>query len=701
VTPRLLLTVLLPFAPLAGQFEYVPDPEHLDSLTSRLEGGDATVRSRVEREGRALFIWAAQRRLSGSTAHLVARIGLLFGRPFTSADSTIPPSELFWRGGLVSALHGALAADSTDIWAAATLEEMAPYPHVWLPAEREFRQLRALGRAHDSLPLSLTLAWLGMELERGDPDTAAVALARVPREAIGAVRWQHLAAQVAFARGDSSASRLYREGARAIRDSRDAAIYRADIAWFAEEEELAEWDALAPDGGAHADWLDRFWTRRDLDDLRLPGTRLRDHFARWRLALRLYRWDVEAKRISGWRYVPTMGLEYNDVTDIKYPRSEFIESAIAYAGRYRPLSILLDDRGSAVMRHGPPDTEVELPGITGMGQTMMRWQQPGGALVMSFSRPGVMVSRGVSQPDALWGMIARNQPVGDLLAGCRVDAELCTLAGIVEAGGDFNNQSLRTRHRYDTWRRTAEVTEDNAERFDGALEAYAQAYGVPGGGVLVAYAIRASALTGGVAQVRVMVGDPKGGAIVSVLDTARQYRASTNPDAFIAGWVEVPSPIGDWQVNLVLADSARVRGFGARFDGVPVVAAVGSALRLGDPILGRPASGLRWSRRGQAIPLNPTGAWRRDEEAALSVEVFGLVAGRGYEVAIELLEGGGDDADRRLGLAERITATGAAQLIQRSLSFANLDTGDYRLVVRVTDTATGATVRRERGVAVR
>jgi hypothetical protein len=377
-----------------------------------------------------------------------------------------------------------------------------------------------------------------------------------------------------------------------------------------------------------------------------------------------------------------------------------VPGGLAYAGRYRPLSILLDDRGSAVMRHGVPDAEVELPGITGMGQTMMRWNQPGGALVMSFSRPGVVAADG-AQPNELWGMIARNQPVGDLLAGCRVDADLCGLAGLVVAKADINNQSIRTRNRYDTWRRTAEATEDNAERFANELEAYAQAYGIPGGGVLVAYAIRASTLAGGVAQVQVIVGDPSRGTIVSVLDTVRRYRESSNPDAFVAGWVEVPSPVGDWQVNLVLADSARTRGFGSRFDGVPVVSQVGAALRLGDPILGRPASGLRWSRHGQAVPLNPTGAWRRNEEATLSVEVFGLVAGRPYDVAIELLEGEGENAAERIGLVERINATGATQPVQRSLSFANLHPGDYRLVVRVTDTTTGESVRREREVAVR
>jgi hypothetical protein len=697
--PLVLALLLLVAAPQLVAQDYSPDLPRLEEMTTRYERGDGSVRRQLEREGRPLIIWAAQRRVRGATAHLVARIGFIFGTPFTDPDSTIPRSELFWRGGIVSALLGALAVDSGDVRAAELLEGMASYPHVWLEAEREFRQLRALARIHDSLPLSLTLAWLGMELERGDPDTAAAALARVPLGSIGAVRWHHLAAQVAFARGDSIAPKHYRNGASAIRDSVDAATYRADIGWFAEPEELAEWDALPFGGTAHAEWLEQFWTRRDLEDLRLPGTRLRDHFARWRLALREYRWDVAAKRIVGWRYVPKMGLEYNETTDIPYPRSEFMQSELAYAGRYRPLSILIDDRGIAVMRHGPPDYEVVLPGITDRGQTLFSWHQPTGPLVLSYSRPAISLT--VTAPSELWGMIARSMPVGDLLAGCRVDAELCGLAGLVAAKADINNQSIRTRSRYDAMRRTAEVTEDNSERFAKPLEAYIQAYGVAGGEVLVSYAIRASDLADGAARIRIVAGDLARGTVVNSVESERRWTIPEGAAGFVAGWTVLPVPVGSWRIGVVLADAAGERGNGVAFDRVPVVGGAGGALRMSDPIVGRVGSGLRWSGRGATVPLNPTGAWQRGEPGELHVEVLGLVPGRQYALAIALREGGDAEAPARVVISESLEAGSSTVWVQRVLSFENLEPGDYRLVVRVTDPLTGDTVERERMVPVR
>jgi hypothetical protein len=701
---RLPLTLLLASAPLAAQ-DYAPDLPRIEALTARVEAGETALRPQLERVGRPLLIWAAQRRVSGTTAHLVARIGFIFGPPFTSPDASVVLREKFWRGAIVSALKGALAADSGDVVAAERLEQLASYPHVWMAAEREFLHLRAIGRLHDTLPLSLALAWLGMELERGDPDTAATALRMITPQQVGEARWHHLAAQVAFARNDSSAPAHYTRGAQAIQSVEDAKAFRLDLGWIAEPHELVAWDSLPFDGTAHAAWLQRFWMRRDLEDLRTPGTRLREHFARWRLALREYRWDREGLRVAGWDAAPAMGLEYNGrpgLGDTRYPRSRYMGDAeLYYAGRLRPLSVILDDRGAAVMRHGPPDEEVELPGITGQGQTMFAWHKPWGTMVMSFSRPGVAMVP-FSQPNELWGMIARNMPVGDLKSGCAVDPELCVLAGLVEAGGDPEIQSTRTRNRYDEHRRVAEVTESNVERFAEPLEAYVQSYGIAGGGVLVSYAVRARDLEGGLARLRIVAGSLADGQIVAAIESDRRWRATSNPDAFVAGWTMVDAPVGTWHLGVVLSDSARQRGSGSVFEQVPVIAGTGcTTLCLSDPILGRESSGLRWNRLGRSIPLNPTGAWLRSEEGVLSAEVYGLVPGRTYALALELRNGTAPDAPARIAVAEHVVADATTMFLQRNLSFANLDPGTYRLVVRITDTETGASVERERRVPVR
>src|SRR5690606_36872996 len=151
-----------------------------------------------------------------------------------------------------------------------------------------------------------------------------------------------------------------------------------------------------------------------------------------------------------------------------------------------------------------------------------------------------------------------------------------------------------------------------------------QAYGIPGGGVLVSYAIGARDLEDGMAALRVVVGDREAGEFVAALSSNRRWALPDNPDAFLSGWTEVATPPGTWQVGVVLSDRERARGHGTTFTAIPAVdAGAGGALRLGDPILGRRESGLRWSRQRRSIPLNPTGAWRTNEEGVLDVEAYG------------------------------------------------------------------------------
>jgi hypothetical protein len=248
-------------------------------------------------------------------------------------------------------------------------------------------------------------------------------------------------------------------------------------------------------------------------------------------------------------------------------------------------------------------------------------------------------------------------------------------------------------------RKIAESTDANPERFARPLEAYVQAYGVAGGGVLVSYAIRARDLADGSAKVRVVVGNLASGEIVAALDTVRRWTPPANTDALVSGWTLVPTPPGDWRVGVVLADTTGERGNGNAFDAVPAVAgATCTSLCLADPILGRETSGLRWSRLGHVVPLNPTGAWLRSEEGVLHAEVYGLVPGRNYRLSIELRDA---NARERLAITETLAADAVMMFLQRSLSFANLDAGTYRLVVRITDAETGASVERERMVPVR
>lgn len=691
----LAVAVTAAAAPLAAQ-ERGPDLERIAATIDRIETGDSILRRGFEREARGLLTWAAQRDVPIATAHLVARVGFAMGAPFAHPDSAITQREIFWRCGAVRALRAALAADSGDAFAATMLEHLEPYPHIWLEPDRELAHLRALDARRESLPVPLLLALVGMELERGDADRARVVFGRLSPSSIGVARWHHLAAQVGFALDDDKAAAAdYYAGAAAITSPRDAAVYRDDLQWIAEPDELENWDTIEP--GRHRQWLERFWHRRDLLDGRLPGTRLREHFARWRIALREYRWDREGSHAQGDSPQPARGYEYGSGDDA-FPVPDHM--ALAAANRIFPSSRIIDDRGRLVVRHGPPTHRVQLPGLTGQGQELLAWDVPGAHLVVGFSGPALLPPIAM-QPNPRWGLLARNMPVGDLKTGCQLDAKLCSLAG-------FSGSKVlaeRTIERYRAMRDTAESTDGNPERVARDLGAVAQAYGIPGEGVLVVFSAPAAALgtpgDSAILRLRVVIGDSAAGRITTAVETERVWALPTTLDdeSRVSGYLLLRNPAGDWRVAVAMSDTLGEAGSGMTADPVPVLAP-GDGFALGDPILGRESSGLAWRHLGVRVPLNPTGAWRRDETGTLSLEIHGLTPGRNYRLAVELREAEAREGDAVLSVAGDFSADRAVMMVQREVSFRNLEPGTYRLVVHVTDPVTGQQVRRERLVPI-
>ena len=97
--------------------------------------------------------------------------------------------------------------------------------------------------------------------------------------------------------------------------------------------------------------------------------------------------------------------------------------------------------------------------------------------------------------------------------------------------------------------------------------------------------------------------------------------------------------------------------------------------------------------------LNP--AWTRDDEAPLYYELDGLVVGRSYAIEVEIWEGGAKAKSPETRVAFSLVATGVSHRGEQLVSFKQLKTGDYRLVLRVRDAVGGASVERSRSVAVR
>ena len=87
--------------------------------------------------------------------------------------------------------------------------------------------------------------------------------------------------------GDLDAAAASYDSGLAVLTTNGLRLYRQDLAWITEVEELASLETLPPvDAPA---WIHRFWLRRDAADVREEGDRLREHLRRWVVAHERYR----------------------------------------------------------------------------------------------------------------------------------------------------------------------------------------------------------------------------------------------------------------------------------------------------------------------------------------------------------------------------------------------------------------------------
>ena len=704
-----LIFLFLGAVPLSAQ----QTSPKVDSLIARTYRGDASARQQLGGITRGMITDLVTHRVDAPTARATAQAAMAMAYPMSPIDSPLTKHDFEWRPGAVRSLRAALAADSGDLWSATHLENIAPYPYLWLDADKELQLFRALGRRHPDLAGELAATRIRLELEIGSVDSATRALEALPSGGLSLAQRKYLDAEVLFAKGkEMAASQTYFAGAKEIADSGDAAAYFLSIKSIAKPGERDEWKSLGYGSGVREKWLQTFWSKRDLEDARALGTRLPEQFRRWRVALQQYRFDqygslAEALPIPRTATASTIRGEAG-LDDILFPQDTAVAD-LAYINRFLPLSRVVDDRGLMVLRLGEPLRSVGSSGVHVLEGANLLWAGPEGPFVIGFSRAGGFAG------DLRWGMVARNQPVGDIMAVCQIDARLCVLAGLVQVQPGVRpvNSSNRIRMNWTEARIRAEARDGNPESFTHSLDAVVEAYGIPQGGTLVVIAVPVRGLIRGdgarevardfATRIRVVVGDTTKGQVLSSLDTLRHWRSgeTVGKDAYLNAYFVVPAPIGTWSVSVVVGDTTHAAGTGRRFRAVPIVAFDGKALELSDPILGREGSGLSWRHGTESVPLNPTNAWRTDESVILSYETDGMTPGHEYQTRYELWKTSGNPKSPSLVISGTAVASAARASTRRELALKELSAGDYRLVVRVRDTTNGREVTRERRIAVR
>ncbi|MES2124840.1 MAG: hypothetical protein V4503_09170 [Gemmatimonadota bacterium] len=627
-------------------------------------------------------------------------------------DSKWTAAMRMHRRPAIRALLNAIAADSGFVPAHRELIRLAPYPLLWGTPEEELRMARAAGRS-GQFDAEVVARRIQLELELGSVDSLPQLLAQVGDAAPSPARNARLRAEVEFATGQrEDAVRDYHRGVAQILGPEDFDEFAADAEWIADSSEYRKLASL-PVAEAAA-FLETFWGRRDLEAARLPGERLEEHFRRYRIALHDYRDGTGSNFILGpqtdrWSaFVPDLPgfpqQQATAATDAPGLQAIPVLSDRMLTSISRPPAIrILDDRGIAFLRHGAPDKRLKYSTFQpGPGIPVLQYE----SWAYAATTQPLIIHFGQDNP-ANPGESIRTLPGGgDMLTACSLDAGYCMA----------DQSAIRAERLSERGRRdgiAALTTDGNPLRYKKDLEVLAQTYGIPGGGVLAVVAIPADRLVpkGAVrdtlseytAHIRVIVGDPVTGRMEGSLDTVRTWRVSRKlgPGEWLSTWLEIPAPVGDWDVAIVASDTANLAGGGTRIPGVPVARFDGHTLRLGDPVLGRVSSGLDWRRRGASVPLNPTGAWRRDDVASLVYEVDGLMPGRSYDTRLEVWDARPGAKKAKAVITFHDVASATTQLMRRDLALREIGAGDFRLIIRIRDPQSGTEVSRARLLSVK
>ncbi len=701
VWPFLLAALLVPA--VAGA--QVPADSALSALADRLVAGDESVRDRLAPLAREVRERALAVGTSSALFTLSARVHDALASPLSPPEATAwSARESLWRPGLVEALRLILAVDSTNVRALTALHRLAPYPLLWHSPARELAHFRAVVRAADSLPPDIASAWVALELEAGDPQSASVSLQRV-RHIVSDAAAHHLGAQIAFARGaDAEGVRQYKRATTLITSERDAALFVRDVKWIATDSIVTSYASIAL--SERTLWLQRFWAGLDASDARPSGARLVEHFRRWRLSLTRYRWSPD-----GWAAGHPPFVEVPDAKKLP-PGLRYVQSSgLRYLVSGSPKSQVLDDRGSMVMRHGDPIETVQ-PGSLAADFATLGWDTENGLVLLGFGRPDLPGDLGIA---ARLGMLVRGFPQGDLMTNCQLDSGLCVLAAAESQEGRqglWGLGAIRGEQmfaKFTTARTRAERTSGNPILLSRRIPVVAQAYGISADHILVVVSVPWQQLADGTSPsdpgtllLRVRMSLANGAGESVSVDTVRrlQLRSAPEPGAYVSMMFEVPVTPGTWMVGIVASDTATSIGGGARVRSVHALNLGAPQLQVSDPILGRPASGLSWTFNGTTIPLNPAGAWRRQELSTLHYRVGGMRPGDQYRTTIELWESVPTAAAPRLQLSTTSVARNAEEAFDREIDISRLRNGAYRVVVRVIGTD-GSSASAEQGMVVR
>jgi GWxTD domain-containing protein len=546
--------------------------------------------------------------------------------------------------------------------------------------------LRRAGKTPAGSDPEVLLARGRVEREVGDGDSALAAFSQYlehgPNHSLGLLE----VARTEFLLGSFDGNDPYYQGA-ASDDSTTVAGYRSDLAAIASDSVLAEFDHQQ--GAQRATYLKRFWTQRDLVDLRGTGERLREHYRRLFYARKNFQLASNNR--------------HYDIVE-----------------RYRSGSRDFDDRGVIYIRHGEPSSRATYaaPGLE--PNESWRYGRPDGDLIFHFiAREDVQDFKlveslfdvlGFSDAVKLQGQDngAADNAIAEQLMLSR--QQLSPIYRRLEGAGRGSSGRYQTEERRVGQQSIAlGTTTDSYElRFPQELKAHSEVLAVghdsSGPQVQIAYAIAGSSLEpvmvtrGYLYSVRLrFVATDSEGRVVSSLDTTRHFvaPAPVPPSEHLVGRVSTAVVPGSLHYRLAI-QQGEAAGVILPRDSVRVGPPAPTGLSLSDLALGSRSANLAWRRAADdTVLLNPLRTYRRSEEMELYYEIQGLrptpytvelaVRKKGSSGGLFHKIFGGGGAAIRLKFQEQATTSEVST--HRRLQLSRLKPGNYVLELTVVDAA--------------
>jgi hypothetical protein len=207
-------------------------------------------------------------------------------------------------------------------------------------------------------------------------------------------------------------------------------------------------------------------------------------------------------------------------------------------------------------------------------------------------------------------------------------------------------------------------------------------------------------------QFRLIVADSTG-HVVAQHDTLRVFAARQpvrHPD-YLSGRIALPVPPGQYVYRLLVATPDG--GAGDLVNGTARIDTLApDRFAVSDVVVGREGSGLVWhTPAGDTVRLNPLQRFPQGSGVNLYYEIYGLERGAAYHTIVRLEREGGRSLFSAIGrlfgggrspvlLEFDAPSDGPTTRVQRGIELRDVAKGSYRLVVTISNPATGAGVTR-------